>query len=211
MTIQVNARTHDETIPFLGPLRERQARVAVVRALRLGDLLCAVPALRALRAALPLAHVTLIGLPLAREFVRRCPHVDDFEEFPGYPGIADQPVMADRTLAFLRRMQQRRFDLAVQLHGSGVFSNPFTRLLGAHQTVGFTRAGETDLGLDFAIPYPSTGSEVQRLLRLTRALGAPEGVTTSSSRSCHRTMATSKKRCHERIQKHATTLPARSR
>lgn len=173
VTTHVNARTH-ETTPFLAPLSERRAHVVIVRALRLGDLLCAVPALRALRAALRQAQFTLIGLPLAREFVLRCRYVDDFEEFPGYPGIADQPIAVERTVAFLRRMQGRHIDLAVQLHGSGVFSNPFTRLLGAHQTVGFTRAGETDLGLDYALPYPSTGSEVQRLLRLTRALGAPD-------------------------------------
>ncbi len=170
---EASIQTH-EAVAFLDRLGERQARVVIVRALRLGDLLCAVPALRALRAALPLAHLTLIGLPLAREFVRRCRYVDAFEEFPGYPGIADQPVEVERTLAFLRRMQQRHFDLAVQLHGSGVFSNPFTRLLGARYTVGFTRAGETDLGLDYALPYPSTGPEVQRLLKLTRALGAPD-------------------------------------
>lgn len=98
---------------LLARLAQRPAPVAIVRALRLGDLLCAVPALRALRAALPLAHITLIGLPLAREFVRRCQYVNAFEEFPGYPGIADQPVVAARTLAFLGQMQRRRFDLAV--------------------------------------------------------------------------------------------------
>ena len=129
-------------------------------------------AFRALRCLLPHAHLTLIGLPLAREFVRRCRFLDDFEEFPGFPGIADQPVDPRRTLSFLTRMQRNRLDLAVQLHGSGVFSNPFTRLLGAQRTVGFTRSDETDLGLDFAVPYPLVGREVDRLLSLLRALGA---------------------------------------
>src|SRR5437870_4421015 len=132
---------------ILSELAARPARVVVVRALRLGDLLCAVPALRSLRAALPRAEITLIGLPLAREFVRRCRYVDRFEEFPGYPGIADQEVQPARTVAFLARMQAYGFDLSVQVHGSGVFSNPFTRLLGAQRMVGFTRVGETDLGL----------------------------------------------------------------
>lgn len=170
----MTAATRDPIPPILASLMRRPSRVVVVRALRLGDLLCAVPALRSLRRALPHAHISLIGLPLAREFVLRCPFIDNFEEFPGYPGIADQPVDPERTLAFLARMQAAHLDLAIQLHGSGVFSNPFTRLLGARHTVGFTREGETDLGLDFTIPYPHKGREIDRLLALTQALGAPD-------------------------------------
>jgi ADP-heptose:LPS heptosyltransferase len=159
---------------ILAQLAHRPAKVVVMRALRLGDLICATPALRSLRASLPLAHITLIGLPPAREFVRRCPALDAFVEFPGYPGVADQNVYPSRTLAFLSQMQAERFDLAIQLHGSGVFSNPFTILLGARYSVGFTRADEIDLGLDFSFPYPSHGREIHRLLSLMRALGAPD-------------------------------------
>jgi ADP-heptose:LPS heptosyltransferase len=173
-------RTNRSTPSWLAGLAGKPSRVVIVRALRLGDLLCAVPAFRAVRAALPLAHITLIGLPLAREFVARCPFIDDYAEFPGYPGIADQPVDPARTLAFLQRMPAAHLDLAIQLHGSGVFSNPFTRLLGAQRAVGFVREGETDLGLDFAIPYPEQGREVERLLTLTAHLGWLVQATTSS-------------------------------
>ncbi|HEY9604288.1 MAG TPA: hypothetical protein V6C85_21920, partial [Allocoleopsis sp.] len=69
-------------------------RIAVLRALGgLGDLLCAVPALRSLRAAHPQAEIVLIGLgaiePLVRRFDR---YLDTLLEFPGYPGLPEQPL-----------------------------------------------------------------------------------------------------------------------
>src|SRR6266545_6310400 len=51
--------------PVRGP-NERRPRIAVLRALPgIGDLLCVVPALRAIRAAHAAARVTLVGLPSA--------------------------------------------------------------------------------------------------------------------------------------------------
>ena len=72
--------------------------IAIMRSLPgVGDLLCAVPAWRSLRAALPKAHVTLIGLPWARTFVERfSKYLDNFLEFPGYPGIPEvKPPLAE--------------------------------------------------------------------------------------------------------------------
>ena len=148
-------------------------RIAVFRALQVGDMLCAVPALRALRAAAPTAEITLIGLPWAAEFAQRFrQYIDDFVPFPGAPGIPEQGTDADGLDAFYRDMQARRFDLALQLHGSGRLTNAIVRGLGARQVAGFYCADKPIADPGF-VPYGEHELEIRRLLRLVEALGAP--------------------------------------
>ncbi|ANQ84909.1 heptosyltransferase [Azoarcus olearius] len=148
--------------------RLRPARIVVLRALQLGDMLCAVPALRALRGACADAHITLVGLPWAAAFARRYRrYVDDFVAFPGFPGFPEREADIAAFPAFLTALQARRFDLALQLHGDGRLSNAVTQLFGARVTAGF------GTGMDeHTLPYPAAGSEIHRLLALTDFIGA---------------------------------------
>jgi ADP-heptose:LPS heptosyltransferase len=150
-------------------------RIAVVRALHLGDMLCAVPALRALRAGYPEAEVTLVGLPCARELTGRLSaYVDDFQEFPSFPGIPERPLEPMRLAAYLDQVQRSPFDLAVQMHGSGSHINEFVALLGARRTAGFARANDVVPDGGCFVPWPEEGTEVERLLAIPRALGCPD-------------------------------------
>ncbi|MBX6342254.1 MAG: LPS biosynthesis glycosyltransferase, partial [Thermomicrobiaceae bacterium] len=113
-------------------------RIAILRALHLGDLLLAVPALRSLRAGFPAAEITLIGLPWAAAFASRFRrYVDRFVEFGGYPGIGEVPLVAERVERFVAEQRAYGYDLVVQLHGSGQTSNPAALALGGPATVGY--------------------------------------------------------------------------
>lgn len=136
-----------------------QARIAVFRALQLGDMLCAVPALRALRGGFPSARILLIGLPWAAALVRRYPaYLDDFVEFPGYPGLPEQAPRPDAWPRFRRRLRAERSDLLLQMHGSGIVSNRVVSALPAARTAGFGLHG---------LDYVDRGHEIHRLRRLT--------------------------------------------
>lgn len=149
--------------------------VALIRALPgIGDLLCAVPALRALRSALPEARLVLVGLPGNLWFLKRFgTYLDGLVEFPGYPGIPERAFDAPRFDAFMASVHQAPFDLAIQMHGSGLASNPFTALLGARATAGFYLPGQYCPDPETFLPYPAHEPEVRRHLLLLEHLGVP--------------------------------------
>lgn len=149
------------------------ARIAVFRALQLGDMLCAVPALRALRRAYPRARITLVGLPGAAEFVRRFAHyVDELMPFPGIAAFPEQPAREDELPAFFEAARARRFDLALQMHGSGGQSNAIVQALGARRWAGFVPdAAAQEPGLHMA--WPDDLPEAKRYLALLRHMGLP--------------------------------------
>ena len=149
-------------------------RIAVVRALHgLGDMLCAVPALNALRRAYPLAEVTLIGLPCCAWLLERFGNlVDELLPFPGFPGIPEQPYSGRALIHFLTNARRRPFDLALQMHGSGVITNHFVELLGARSIAGLYESGRRRPDGRF-FPYPHRGPEARRWLYLTHSLKLP--------------------------------------
>ncbi len=148
--------------------------IVILRALQLGDLLCTVPAFRALRAAFPKARITLLGLPWAETFVQRFSHyLDDFIEFPGWPGLPERDPLINRIPAFLHNLQARRFDLAIQMQGSGLITNSLVPLFGARQTAGFTLPGQYRPDETLFCLYPENGPEIHIFLRLMEFLGIP--------------------------------------
>ena len=152
-------------------------RIAVFRALQLGDMLCLTPALRALRAARPQAEITLIGLPWAADFARRlAKYIDRFEVFPGAPGFPEQPADEAALPRFMEAMRVRRFDLVLQCHGSGELSNPLLAQFGAARLAGFRRAGQPAPDGATFIVWDEDRSEVLRILDLLKQLDiAPYG------------------------------------
>jgi ADP-heptose:LPS heptosyltransferase len=160
--------------PFKKPRTPDPKRIVILRALQLGDLLNAVPAFRALRAAFPMAQITLVGLPWSRDFVKRFhSYLDEFIHFPGIPGFPEQPPDTAQWPAFLSAMQARRFDLAIQMQGSGDIANTLISLWGAKQCAGFYLPGQYCPDPNYYLEYPEHESEAWRHLRLMEFLGIP--------------------------------------
>lgn len=154
-----------------GPVR----RIVVLRALVLGDMICAVPALRAIRRAWPQARISLLGLPASRDYLARLACVDEWLPFPGWPGLPEHAVDVHALPGFLTAMQAMDWDLAIQLHGSGQVVNSLVALLGARASAGFHAGGAFVPGDDATryCAWPEHGHETHRLLALCEHLGLP--------------------------------------
>jgi len=151
-----------------------QPKIAVFRAMHLGEMLCAVPALRALRSALPMAHVTLIGLPWAASFSRRYSrYIDAHADFPGFPGLPGQSVDLQRIPGFIAAMQQQHFDCVLQMHGSGALSNPLIRTFGATRNAGYYRPGDYCPDPLHFMAWDESRHDILRLAQLMEFLGVP--------------------------------------
>jgi ADP-heptose:LPS heptosyltransferase len=147
-------------------------KIVVFRALQIGDMLCSIPAIRALKQANPQAEITLIGLPWAKMLIERFPqYFHSLITFPGYPGFPEQPVDRLAFPDFLKQVQQQQFDLALQMQGSGIISNSLVDLFAARHTSGFYASGYFCPDKDLFIQYPAEIHEVHRHLQLIENLG----------------------------------------
>lgn len=149
-------------------------RIAVLRPNAVGDFIFLLPALAALRAAYPQAHITLLGRPWHRRFLHGRPGPwDEVIAMPAVPGVG-APPQADFDPAaierFVAEMRARRFDIALQLYGGGRHSNPFVQRLGARVCVG-AQADDAP-PLDRTLRYEWMRNERTRLLEVVGLVGA---------------------------------------
>ena len=159
-----------------GPERvENVRKIAVLRAGGLGDLVFTLPALGALREAYQGAELTLLGGPLQTELLSgRSEPVERAITVPPSTGVNGPDTGVDEDEEelerFFARMREERFDLALQMHGGGGYSNPFVRKLGARVTAG-TKTPEA-VALDRNVPYVYYQSEILRYLEVASLVGA---------------------------------------
>ena len=149
-------------------------KIAVLRANALGDFIFTLPALEALRHAYPEAEIVLLAKAWHAAFLRGRPSpIDRVVTIPPYGGVGAPPEVGDNSAEiehFFAEMQHECFDLALQLHGGGRYSNSFVLRLGARITAGLKSPEAAPL--DRWMPYVHFQHEIVRYLETVALVGA---------------------------------------
>jgi ADP-heptose:LPS heptosyltransferase len=167
MSSSFNNKSDKKTLPDMH-------KIAVVRANALGDFIFTLPALEALRNAYPEAEIVLLAKDWHRTFLAKRPSpVDRVIVVPPYGGVSAEPGSEqneDELERFFSQMQREHFDLAIQLHGGGGYSNPFVCRLQAKLAIGLKAPNA--FALDRWVPYEYFQSEIMRYLEVVSLVGA---------------------------------------
>lgn len=162
----------------LGP----DARILVVKAAGIGDLLLAVPALRALRATYPAARLDVLVTPQAAPLLRDAPLVDrvlvvDKAPFDDPRALARAPWRAGALVEVWRRVRAGRYGAVLLMHH---LTLPFGRLkyrlllAAVRPAVGVGLDNGHGAWLDVAVPDRGFGArhEAEYCLDVASAVGA---------------------------------------
>jgi predicted lipopolysaccharide heptosyltransferase III len=112
------------------------SRILLVRLRQIGDVVFTTPAVRALRARFPDAHLSYVVEPAALPIVEHNPHLDEVVVAHRLQGAAG--LRAD--VGLIRRLRAGRYDLAIDFHG-GPRASVLTWLSGAPRRIGYDVVG----------------------------------------------------------------------
>ncbi len=150
-------------------------KIAILRALVLGDLIFSLPALDALHTTYPEAEMLYLGRPWHAHYLPgRIPGVERVISFHDSGGEVNGElgylIDPEEQEAFFQKVKAEQIDLAVQLHGGGSASNAFVKRLGARVSIGAREPRAP--ALDRWIPYVFQQHETMRGLEIAALGGA---------------------------------------
>jgi ADP-heptose:LPS heptosyltransferase len=161
-----------------GPVDLAGARILVVRADNIGDVVTTTPALRALRAAAPGARIDLLASPAGTAVASMIPELDGVltasPSWQQLPGAACADAAAEREL--VERMAAGRYDVLLVLTSFSQSPWPVAHLgllAGIGTRVVHSREFGGAVATHWVTPPPDTTHQVDRALHLLAAIGVP--------------------------------------
>jgi ADP-heptose:LPS heptosyltransferase len=171
-------------------------RILVCKTEQRGDVILSIPALRALRARFPSAHLAVLGAPWAVEILAAVPEVSEtlVLEHPPIAFEASRPASTDERAALVRTLACANFDLAVDLTGD-TWTVELLAEAGIPMRIGVAETGASHL-LQRSIAISPRIHRIEAMLAIANLAGASAADATprlapteAARRECERATA----------------------
>lgn len=141
----------------------------MIKLIAIGDLVVALPTLRALKQSFPDTHLALMTTPRVKEVIEGCPFIDEII----YYDILGKNKGIRGLIKLIRTLRMKKFDLVLELDHYYRITSLITYLAGIKNRVGFDLAGQGRRGLvTIKAPYRIDRHEVEVFLEAAKVVGA---------------------------------------
>jgi lipopolysaccharide heptosyltransferase II len=173
-TIYLNARSFAlKTLSILFfqrnsiPLLRNIGSILFIRVVRVGDMVLSTPAFRAIKAALPKVHLTVMASPANASIIKNNPDVDDVL-------VYDRSAALKEKIKFITGLRSRHFDLAIDPYTDYELKTAWLAdMSGANYRIGYAAFGRE---IFFNCPAPKIEKNkhfVDDALDLLKCIGIP--------------------------------------
>lgn len=151
------------------------SRILIIKLCCIGDVIFLTPTLRALRQALPDAHIAFLGSSWVKDVLANVPYIDQTILFDA-PYRESKLQRLRETFQFVLQLRRECFDTIIVAHRTPVFAT-LGWLAGIKTRVGFS--DKPSRFLTRAVPFDANRYEVNRYLDLVSTLGIESSDTTT--------------------------------
>jgi lipopolysaccharide heptosyltransferase II len=151
------------------PLPENIQSILFIRVDRVGDMVLSTPAFRAIRAALPQVHLTVMASPANTSVLKNNPDVDDVVVYDRFAGVYEK-------IRFIKRLRLQHFSLAVDPCNDYELKTAFlTGMSGSAHRIGYAAFGREIFFNGAALRTDGNKHFVDETLDLLNNIGIPAG------------------------------------
>jgi heptosyltransferase-2 len=152
-----------------GALPLTPKKILVIKLIAVGDLVVALPTLRAIKKSFPQSHLAILVTPRVKEVVEGCPYLDEII----YYDILGEDKGIKGLFKIIRQLRERKFDLIIELEQYYRVTTLMAYFSGVKNRVGFDLPGQGKRYLfTVKVPYLIDKHEVEAFLEMAKLIGA---------------------------------------
>jgi len=150
-------------------LKLQWKRILVIKLIAIGDLVVALPTIKALKKSFPEAYLAILITPRVKEVVEGFPYLDKIISYD----ILGKDKGIRGLFKIISLLKKERFDLVIELDHYYRITSLITFFAGIKNRVGFDLPGQGRRGLvTIKVPYLTKVHEVETFLEVAKEVGA---------------------------------------